>query len=343
VPDSPLWFRGLAERGNSEHDVDAILADLGARAIVVGHTYNPGGGSSPIMPDLSSISRYHGKVYVIDTGISRVYHGVPTALLISGDDFTLWESQEEMPADSPATIPQEEPPGSEGNIESFLKAAPILKIRKTSLPGRTEPWKITLEDGGSKRQAIFKYIDRPRPNLIPDSWKYERAAYLICRYLSLTYVPPVVERQVEEIPGSLQLFVDGAIPEADRKQKHIEPPDPRGFEEALMELRVFANIVYDSCHNDEDTLIQMDTWRVYRVDFAQAFEPKKGLVRDCAIERCSSRLYGHLRAWKDDQVAKLLAPYLNQEEIQALNARVGLIIYTIRRLIQTRGEGAVLF
>jgi hypothetical protein len=347
VPDSPLWFRGLAVTDGEaapEGEVNRILADLGARVLVVGHTFSRSGGSSPIVPDLSNISRYHGKVYVIDTGISHFYGGVPSALLINNGDINIWEPGGiTLATASPVVTPSEEGPASNPEIEKFLRAAKVVRIKKVSLPGRTEPWKVTLEEGGVTRQAIFKYINRPRPELLPDSWRYERAAYILSRYLNLSYVPPVVEREIEGMPGSLQVFVEGTIPEVEQKRQGIQPADPNAFDQAMSELQVFESLVYDSCHNDEDTLIHKETWKIYRVDFAQAFEPNKGTPRDCEIRRCSKRLYLKLRVWDDTRIASLLASYLNQDEIQALNDRAGLIAWTLKTQIDSKGEGAVLF
>jgi hypothetical protein len=63
----PLWYRGLS--GEEPHapteTVDAILANHGAKHIVVGHTPTSG----VIWP------RYEGKVIMIDTGISSAYGG----------------------------------------------------------------------------------------------------------------------------------------------------------------------------------------------------------------------------------------------------------------------------
>jgi hypothetical protein len=347
VPDSPLWFRGLGVTNGeaaSEGEVNRILADLGARVMVVGHTYSQSGGLSPALLDISSIGRYHGKVFVIDTGISHSFGGVPTALLINNGDINLWESGgETLQTASPVVTSSEERPTFNSEIEKFLKAAPVVTIKKASLPGRTEPWKVTLEEGGVTRQAVFKYINRPRPDLLPDSWRYELAAYILSRYLRLSYVPPVVEREIEKMQGSLQLFIEGALPEAERKRQKIQPADPKVFDQAMAELRVFENLVFDSCHNDEDTLIQKETWKIYRVDFGQAFEPKKETLHDCEMQKCSRRLYMKLQAWDDTQIASLLAPYLNRDEVQALNARAGLIAWTLKTQIQSQGESAVLF
>jgi hypothetical protein len=82
---------------------------------------------------------------------------------------------------------------------------------------------------------------------------------------------------------------------------------------------------------------------VFRVDWAQAFDTKNGFVSGCDIVRCSKHLFLKLLTWDDKRAAARLGPYLNADEIKALNARCRLIIRTIRRDIKQKGEGAVLF
>ena len=83
--DGPLWYRGLAMDPEEElaPAVDRILARIGARAIVIGHT--PG-------PSLGRIAtRFGGRVILIDTGMleGKFYPGgTPSALELHGDTMT---------------------------------------------------------------------------------------------------------------------------------------------------------------------------------------------------------------------------------------------------------------
>lgn len=343
--EGPLWFRGLATNSEaaSRREVDRILSNLGAKAIVIGHTFTSAGGGSPIVTGISQISRFDGRIFVIDTGISHAYGGIPSALLIDKGRFSLWEPEGPAAPLKPAEVLEPKPPPLSDDVELFLRTAAVVDVRKTALAGRTEPWKVSLEKGGVVRQALFKYIDRRRPEPLPDSYRYELAAYALSKDLELGFVPPVVERPVEDIPGSLQAFVDGTITEADRQERRIELPDMKAFDNAMADLRVFVNLAYDTCRNDRDTLIRPKTGQVFRVDFAQAFDTKEGFVAGCDIVRCSRHLFLKLLAWDDKRAAVRLGPYLNKEEIRALNARRRLIIRTIRRDIRQKGEGAVLF
>jgi hypothetical protein len=81
--EGPLWFRDLAQWNPEvvwQPQVDKILSNLGAKQIVVAHT-----------PKIrESASRFMGKVWVVDTGISSVYRGYLSALIIENGDFSPW-------------------------------------------------------------------------------------------------------------------------------------------------------------------------------------------------------------------------------------------------------------
>ena len=79
--DGPLWYRGLAsEPDQFAPEVKKILAAQHARAIVVGHSADPG----PIR------DRFDHTVFLIDTGMQPAYlpTGRASALEIRGDVFT---------------------------------------------------------------------------------------------------------------------------------------------------------------------------------------------------------------------------------------------------------------
>jgi len=84
--DSPLWYRELATvpEADLKEEVDAILANLGARAMVIAHT--------PTVPKTArDMQRFDGRVWIVDTGINtRVYGGRPSALIIQNGDFHVW-------------------------------------------------------------------------------------------------------------------------------------------------------------------------------------------------------------------------------------------------------------
>ncbi len=345
-PDSPLWYRDLADTNGrmAMKTVSRILDNLGASSMVVGHTIASNGGRSPIISQ-DSMNRFEGRIWTIDTGISSYYGGASSAWVYNGGEITIWPAdQVELPERS-AILAEADSLMNPQETELYLKTAPVLRIKKSEVVGRTDPWTITLDDGKTVRRGVFKYINRRRQadTLLADSFKYEVAAYALSRHLGLEIVPPVVEREIDGIPGSLQIFVENAITETDRRAKKIEPPDPETFLTATQVARVFENLVANACDDTDDTFVQDGTWKIFRIDFSEAFRAEPKLMPGCEFTRITRSLYEKLRGWDDQKIFDLMAPYLNPDETKALNTRRILILQRIDRLIREKGEKAVLF
>jgi hypothetical protein len=340
-PQSPLWYR--QDDITSQEEIEKILANLGAARMVVGHNFLGSGGGSPIVLQESDVARFEKKVWMIDTGIGYSdLGGILYALIIENGKFDFYTGSAEPAAESPEEKPTSEGPQTPEEVEEFLRTAmPLVVVPGAA--GRTDPWKVRLESNGIARWAQFKYINRPRPEPIPDSFSYEIAAYELDKYLGLNLVPPAVRKTIKETTGSLQIFVENAVRESDRKRENIPPGDPEAFEQSMADLKVFENLVYDACGNDKDTLVQKETDKIYRVDFSEAFAPESGTIPGCEIRRCSRRLYQRLCDWDQETVKVFLSTYLNEEEIRALHARREAIVRMIQEQIEARGENEVLF
>jgi hypothetical protein len=341
-PDGPLWFRGLAESGRAgQAEVDRILQNMGARAMVVGHNYfSYGGGRSPVVKK-QNVARFEDKVWIMDTGIAGSYGGVPSALIFENGEFRLWGETEEVAARSGIKPPPIKPL-TRREMETFLRTASITG-RGPGPGGRTDAWKLTLESQGVVLTALFKYVDRRRPEPLADSYRYELAAYALNKYLDLGIVPPIVERAVEGVPGAVQIFVPNAMSESERREKNVDLIDPDAHQKVLADLLVFQNLAFDDCHNERDTLISGDDGRIYRVDFSEAFAPDKHPPARCPIVRVSRLLYRKLLGWEDKTVAEYVGRYLDPAETAALNARRAEIVRAIRLRIRMAGEQNVLF
>lgn len=332
----PLWYRDLAtrEEGEIRGDLDRILENLGAKSMVIAHTFYRGNGMSPVVSPLF-MSRFDGRLWIIDTGISEFYGGVNSALIIERGKFSLWggsgAADEAAGALPPAGAVVPDRPG----IVEFLRSAPIGNIVRAGQRGRTEPWTVILADGEDVRKAIFKYVDRRRPSILPTSYKYELAAYEVSRELGLDIVPPVVEREIDGVKGSLQLLVEGVVPETVRRAKGLEPPDPEAFRDRLETVKIFAILVDDDCENLEDTLVDAAAGKIWRVDFSEAFglspEPRPGCPPEAPVPE---GLLAKLRGLDDAKLGERLSLYLAKEEIQALILRKAAII----RLLEGLGD-----
>jgi len=228
-------------------------------------------------------------------------------------------------------------------IESFLKKARIVEIRKDLEPGRTLPWRVDLDDGKTKARAIFKHLNRPRPHALADSYRYDLAGYALSRLLDLDIVPPTVEREVAGTPGALQWYLEGCISERDRVRINLQPPDVNAFRDRLNDIKIFELLANDKCQDPDDTLIHKDNWMVCRVDFSEAFAPSPALAEECPIERCSRRLYDRLETTARTTLAARLRSYLNAAELDALWGRWASVRSRLHALIREKGEREVIY
>jgi hypothetical protein len=309
--------------------------------MVTGHNFFQYGRRSASL-DIEGVRHFDGRVYNIDTGINRLYRGLVAALVIDNGAFALCSVGTEQLTS--ASLPQQDKKAeaSRRQLELFLKNAAIENINDLQTLGRTAPWIINLKEGNVSRRGIFKYINHPRPDILFDSYKYELAAYGLSKYLSLDFVPPMVEREIKGLAGSLQIMVENTISEWERREQNLQPKDVKTFEQTMADLRVFENLVYERCENLQDILVDQNTSKIYRIDFSQSFAPEDTTFPECQISRCSKSLYQRLLSWDREKVRTLMAPYLNEEEIRALNTRRDLIVSIIRKLIESNGEDSVL-
>lgn len=240
------------------------------------------------------------------------------------------------------------PLSEQGNLfqkemEDYLKKAEVIQVEKDKIPGRTALWEITLDNGEVSRKGYFKYIDRSRPKIPPDSFKYELAAYELSKLLGLEIIPPIVEREIEGIKGSLQIGIKDFITESYRKRSGDIPPDVKEFKRIIETIRIFESLVYDECNDEDDIFIQKENWKVWRVDFTEAFFPSPELILNCEFTCLSRKLYKNLKNISDDLIKTRLFHYLNKKEIKALLERKNIILKKIKKMIKERGEEAVLW
>lgn len=86
--DGPLWYREFALENEElfQDEVDRILHNLDAQYMVIAHTPR-------LVLTINDMRRFQGKVWIIDTGISEVYGGHLSALIIENGNFSLWGEQ----------------------------------------------------------------------------------------------------------------------------------------------------------------------------------------------------------------------------------------------------------
>jgi hypothetical protein len=210
-------------------------------------------------------------------------------------------------------------------MEKYLKTAKIVSVTPDENAGRTEPWIIILDDGKIIRKGFFKHVSQCRPHPLPDCYKYEIAAYELSKLLDIGCVPPTVEKEIEGIPGSLQLWIEGCELLSDVIEKDIQLSDPDKFHTYMLDCRVFENLI-GCALNQKDILVNLDDCTVCRVDFSEAFSPVHQLDPELEVTHCSEKLYKNLVSLSDHDIRNLLKYYISEEEIEAVLVRKELMI-----------------
>ena len=234
-------------------------------------------------------------------------------------------------------------------VLEFLAEAEVL--RSWPIPtGITRPRKLLLERDGVRAHAIFHDVDiRRRRAKLPrnqvvyffrDHYANNVAAFELSRLLGMTNVPPVVVRRVDRKEGSVQLWIEHGLTEADRRREDVEPPGE--WRLTRRDMRIFDNLVNNPDRNQGNILYDA-AWNLWYIDHTRAFNRDRQLPSPKRVTRCSRRLWRALQELDETKLRNALQPYLAGPEIVAILHRREKLLKLIGEKIARLGENAVLF
>jgi len=238
---------------------------------------------------------------------------------------------------------------SHGVLE-FLRTASVIDRERLG-GGSTQPLRVTLEQGTVRARAIFRdiAIQRDRVKLRDgsdfvqffDRAIHEVAAFEVARALGIgAMIPPVVERRMSGNPGTLQLWVEDTITEAERARRQLRPPDTAAWLHQQADMRVFDALIANSDRNTGNSLIDGD-WNLWMIDHTRGFQRPRGSLRMDHLTRVSAHLLEALRTLDGKQLRARLTRYLEGPQIASLLARQQDLVAHFDALIEARGAGAV--
>ena len=244
---------------------------------------------------------------------------------------------------------------SDEEIEELLRTASVISISKIPV-GVTRPKKVLLATDSHRFNAAFKFIDEKRKNVRDptttgkgkfylewrDSYVYDVAAYHVDRLLGLERVPPIVIREVKGTEGSLEIWLEGCITEAERHEQSIKPPELARFNQQISTLRLFDNLVANRDANLGNTLID-GNWRLWFIDCSRCFGASSHLLYPDSVTHCDRQVWDALRKLDRASVEEELSPYLSRLEIDALFERRDKLVELVQSHIDEWGEDLVLF
>ena len=236
-------------------------------------------------------------------------------------------------------------------VLDFLLGASIESVEDIPI-GVTRPKRLMLARAALRSKAVFRHVDvtEQRKRLssgrfvmyFRDSYLNEVAAYELSRLLGLSTVPPAVVRSVKGQPGSVQIWVENATMETERRAKKMEPPDRLHFTRQFYDMRVFDNLINNIDRNSGNILLDPD-WKMWWIDHTRAFARDFELPASQDVVGCSRSLFAALKSLDEDEVAQRLRPYLGVMEVPALLERRRRLIELIERRVAEKGEDQVLF
>jgi hypothetical protein len=238
-------------------------------------------------------------------------------------------------------------------MAEFLRTARVVAARPAG-KGATDTFRLTLDDGSLTHDASFQSIDerssmkdlgggRVEVDFV-DSYRYNIAAFHFAELLGLDDMVPVsVERSWRAKIGALTWWVDDVLmDENELIERNLKAPDPVSWSEQIYKVRVFSQLVYDTDRNRGNLLITRE-WRLWMIDFTRAFRRWPKLRSAEGLERCERGLFERLKALTFPNMQASLGEHLTSAEIESLLARRDLIVEHYRKLIEARGESAVLY
>ena len=154
--------------------------------------------------------------------------------------------------------------------EKFLQEAEIVdSYQMTGPEAVTEPWVLTLEKDGVKRQALWKDAEGRQKGFF-ENWRGEIAAYHIDKLLGLNMVPPTVEKRFRKERVSCQLWIDETKTLKDKVEQDIKTPQAKipSWNRALYKQRTFDNLIANVDRHQKQFLITND-FRILLCDLQQ--------------------------------------------------------------------------
>lgn len=278
----------------------------------------------------------------------------------------------------PARVPRNEPPGRGSRwplalIAGLLSSGPLLgqfgpqtdpaverclaegesvkKIR--TLGGVTRPELYRLECDGRSREAVFKSLDEFQRGVtrfdeggwegnFSDSYRYERAAYLLDRELGLNRVPVAVIRRVKRNDGALIDWIENASHEGAPKN----PPTPRQMATLApqkAEMRIFDALIYNVDRSSSNWLVGDVDWKLFLIDHPRSFRELEELPKAFLEERAwlSRQLHDRLRELTEARLNERLDGILSRGQIRSLLARRDRILEKIAEDVEKYGAAVV--
>lgn len=225
-------------------------------------------------------------------------------------------------------------------LEDILETGEVVAIEDMGT-GANKPMKVTLRKQGRTANGVWKPIKRGPREEAWESYQAEVAAYELDKMLGLQMVPPTVEREIQGLKGSLQLWVEGC---RSFQEARAEAPGGVAWDRTMSRMKVFDNLISNWARSDRDFMVDPE-WNVLLIDHSQAFLSTNELSAkpEQVPAIFDKRLMERLRSLQSDVLQMRFGRMLLDPQVRAILGRRDALLTLMEKLIAEKGESAVLF
>ncbi len=260
--DGPLWYRGnvACSRLVEEDRLLAVLDDMGAERLVIGHTPTP---------LRRVLKRFDGRLIEVDTGmLASYYEGRGHALVMEGDSVSVVnETGDQLEIlDHPRRVGVR-PAGitSREALERLLAEGQVLSDMEDASGRRI----VTVGNSNAKADAFF--VKRGGKEFYPDV-----AAYKLDRMLELDMVPVATTRRLGRDDGSLMYIAPKSIDEEARSAAGRGGSATCPIQDQWPAMYTFDVLIYNEGRSPNRMLYSTDIWQLMLVGHERAFGTRTG-------------------------------------------------------------------
>jgi hypothetical protein len=288
--DGPFWYRGNAacHAVIEEPRLQAYLARLGVRRVVIGHTPTPG---------REVVARLDDRVFAIDTGmLSSVYRGNPRALEIEGVNLRVL-----MPS---GEAPIERASAEDAALRELLDDGAVVEVDEATVTLRlgVREQLVAVEDVSAKER------------------KRAVAALRLDRKLELMLVPPLAER---EIDGDRVLLRSGTrtMSERSRLERGLVRPTYCEADSDYDLVAAFDSLIGKTDRGLDGLGYDPRSWAIVLKDVSASFPSSARMPRYRTPPRLAPGLARRLGDLNEDTLRLLLGDLLKPREIKGILKR----------------------
>jgi hypothetical protein len=237
--------------------------------------------------------------------------------------------------------------------ETFLKTARVVKTRglKSGITGSDQ---LTLSDGEQTHKAVWKTIDELHRGVTKfdngivmvdyeDSYRFEIAAYELDKLLGLDLVPPTVERAIGSRTGSVQLWIESATTEGERKKKGLRPPDQEAWNRQIHTVRLLHQLTFNWDAQNINNVLFDPSFRVYAIDFSRSFAVYDDLRDPKLLQRFPRGALEAMKRLDEATLDSRMGRFISHSQMRALLKRRDRILELAAKRIAEKGEATVVY